>query len=110
MPAATTLDQSLDAAIWRRFDEVIWFDKPDRPMIERFLKLKFKNVALDFDPLAQSSKLEGYSYAEIERVCVQAIKSAVIHRRKTVREQDLRRAIADEVRRRSGRARLKASD
>ncbi len=85
-------------------------DPIDRPMIERFLKLKFKNVALDFDPLAQSSKLEGYSYAEIERVCVQAIKSAVIHRRKTVREQDLRRAIADEVRRRSGRARLKASD
>ena len=110
MIAATNLDHSLDPAIWRRFDEVIWFDKPDRQMIERFLKLKFKNLALDFDPLAQAGKLEGYSYAEIERVCVQAIKSAVIHRRKTVREQDLRRAIADEVRRRSGRARLKASD
>ena len=72
--------------------------------------MKFKNVVLDFDPLAQAGKLEGYSYAEIERVCVQTIKSAVIHRRKTVREQDLRRALADEVRRRSGRARLKASD
>lgn len=110
MIAATNLDQSLDPAIWRRFDEVIWFDKPDRPMIERFLKLKFKNVAIDFDPTAQAANLEGYSYAEIERICVQAIKSAVIHRRKTVREQDFTRAVADEVRRRSGRARLKPSD
>jgi len=25
--AATNLDQSLDPAVWRRFDEVIWFRK-----------------------------------------------------------------------------------
>jgi ATP-dependent 26S proteasome regulatory subunit len=79
-------------------------------MIERFLKLKFKNATLDVDPLRHAGALVGYSYAEIERVCVQAVKSAVIHRRKAVREQDLTRAIADEVRRRSGRARLKPSD
>ena len=35
--AATNLDRALDPAVWRRFDEVIWFEKPDRPMIERFL-------------------------------------------------------------------------
>ncbi len=23
-------DQSLDPAVWRRFDEVIWFERPDR--------------------------------------------------------------------------------
>ncbi len=105
--AATNLDQSLDAAIWRRFDEVVWFDKPDQPMIRRYLTMKFKNVTASFDPHAFVKKLEGYSYAEIERVCIQAIKSAVIDRHKQVREQDFAIALMDEARRRSGSARLK---
>jgi SpoVK/Ycf46/Vps4 family AAA+-type ATPase len=82
--AATNLERALDPAVWRRFNEVIWFDKPDRSMIERFLRLKFKNVATTFDPASHSSTLKGYSYAEIERVCVQAIKSMIIGRRKQV--------------------------
>jgi len=97
--AATNLDQALDPAVWRRFDEVIWFEKPDRPMIERFLRLKFKNVPLAFDPAARSGQLEGYSYAEIERICVQAIKAMVIDHRKQVEERDFNRALVDEARR-----------
>ena len=104
--AASNLDQVLDPAIWRRFDEVVWFDRPDRPMIERFLKLKFRNVAAAFDPSTHAGALEGYSYAEIERVCLSAIKAAIIERRKEVRETDFRHAIADERRRRAGTARL----
>jgi SpoVK/Ycf46/Vps4 family AAA+-type ATPase len=99
--AATNLDQALDPAIWRRFDEVIWFDKPDPQTTERFLRLKFKNVEANFDPVDKATSLEGYSYAEIERVCTQAIKAAVIRRRKQVREEDFTEAIADEARRRS---------
>ena len=104
--AATNLDRSLDSAIWRRFDEVIWFEKPTRTMIDRFLRVKFKNVERSFDPTASSAELEGYSYAEIERICNQAIKAAVIERRKQVRLQDFKRALRDEARRRSGAARL----
>jgi SpoVK/Ycf46/Vps4 family AAA+-type ATPase len=100
--AATNLDKSLDAAVWRRFDEVVWFDKPNRQMIDRFLRLKFKNILTTFDPTQQSSALVGYSYAEIERVCVQAIKTMIIDRRKQVQERDFNRALADEARRRSG--------
>jgi len=107
--AATNLEQSLDPAIWRRFDEVIWFERPDREMIGRFLKLKFKNIHISFDAMAHAPSLEGYSYAEIERICVQAIKASVIERHKDVREQDFRQAITDEVRRRSGTARLQQS-
>lgn len=67
--AATNLDQALDPAIWRRFDEVIWFDKPDRTMVERFLKFKFKNVETAFDLLAHAPSLEGYSYAWLQGSC-----------------------------------------
>jgi SpoVK/Ycf46/Vps4 family AAA+-type ATPase len=104
--AATNLDQSLDLAVWRRFDEVVWFEKPDTKMIDRYLRLKFKNVATAFDPTGHSSKLEGYSYAEIERICVQAIKTMVIERRKQVLERDFICAIEDENRRRAGTARF----
>jgi SpoVK/Ycf46/Vps4 family AAA+-type ATPase len=104
--AATNLDEALDPAIWRRFDEVIWLDMPDPLMIERYLRLKFKNVEASFDPCTRSGDLQGYSYAEIERICIQSIKAAVIDRKKQVQEQDFAQAIADEVRRRSGNARL----
>lgn len=97
--AATNLDHSLDPAVWRRFDEVIWFDLPDRRMIARFLKMKFKNVAITFDPEAHLDALDGRSYAELDRICLQAIKSSIIDRRKQVGEQDFAAAIADEQRR-----------
>lgn len=104
--AATNLDQSLDPAIWRRFDEVVWFDKPDQAMARRFLRMRFKNVATTFDPAARVADLDGYSYAELDRISVQAMKAAVIDNRKDIRESDFRLAIADERRRRKGNARL----
>ena len=104
--AATNLDQSLDSAVWRRFDEVIWFDKPGRAMIERFLKMRFKNVSLAFDPIARAGDLDDYAYADIDRICIQAMKAAVIERRKEVRESDFKLALADERRRKRGAARL----
>lgn len=104
--AATNLDQSLDPAIWRRFDEVVWFDRPDKGMIARFLKMRFKNVAVDFDPRAHIAALEGYAYAELERLCLQAIKAAIIDKRKTVLEGDFVEAIADERRRKRRTSRI----
>lgn len=108
--AATNLDQSLDPAIWRRFDEVIWFDRPDQVMIRRFLRMRFKNVLTAFDPASRVADLEGLSYAELERISIQTIKSVVIDNRKEVRESDFRAAIADERRRRRGNARLTQSE
>lgn len=108
--AATNLDKSLDPAIWRRFDEVIWFDRPDQVMIRRFLRMRFKNVLTAFDPVSRVADLEGHSYAELDRISIQAMKSALIDNRKDVRESDFRAAIADERRRRRGNSRLTQSE
>jgi AAA+ superfamily predicted ATPase len=104
--AATNLDRALDPAVWRRFDEVIWFDMPDRRRTEEFLAVKFRNVPKAFDVTARATSLAGYSFAEIERVCLQSIKSAIIEGRKQVTKADFDQALADEVRRRTGTARL----
>jgi len=105
--AATNLDQSLDPAIWRRFDEVVWFEMPDRGMGERFLRHKFKNITMSFDPATRIAAMEGYSYAELDRICTQAIKAMIIERHAQVQVRDFECAIEDEARRRAGNVRLK---
>lgn len=104
--AATNLDQALDTAIWRRFDEVVWFERPTRQLAARFLRMKFRNVLLTFDVAARARDFDGFSYAEIERVCVQAIKASIIDRRKEVLEKDFNASLIDEQRRRAGRTRM----
>jgi SpoVK/Ycf46/Vps4 family AAA+-type ATPase len=105
--AATNLEKSLDAAIWRRFDEVIWFEKPDRLLISQFLSAKFKNVETTFDPSTFASRVAGRSYAEIERISIHAIKASIIEGRREVRQSDLAAALTEENRRRSGAAKIK---
>jgi SpoVK/Ycf46/Vps4 family AAA+-type ATPase len=99
--AATNLDKSLDQAIWRRFDEVLWFDKPTPALVERFLRSKLKNVRYSFDIREYVPSLKDYSYAEIERICVMAIKWSIIRGAKEISEGDFKTALADEKRRRA---------
>ena len=103
--AATNLEQTLDPAVWRRFDEVIWFDMPDRAMIADFLEMKFRNSPVSFELVQFAPKLEGYSYAEIERVCLQAMRTAVVERHKQVLKADFEVALVNEGRRKARRTR-----
>jgi len=101
--AATNLDASLDAAVWRRFDEVIWFDKPDRKAIAEFVAMKFKNVERTFRTEPHLKALQGNSYADIQRVCAQAMRTAIVNRREVVSNSDFAAAIGNEVRRHHGK-------
>lgn len=97
--AATNLDSALDVAVKRRFDEVLWSDKPDRSMLARFVAVKFKNVATAFKADGYLKHLRGRSYADIERICVQAMRNAIVDRRDVVAATDFTSAIEDDVRR-----------
>jgi SpoVK/Ycf46/Vps4 family AAA+-type ATPase len=108
MIAATNLESVLDEAVYRRFDEVVWFDLPTKAQITQYVKRKFRNVQASFDPTTLVDTMADYSLAEIERACVQAIKAPIIARREKVDETDLRAAIKDMNRRRKGMARLKS--
>lgn len=107
--AATNLEGSLDQAVWRRFDEVIWFEKPSIYLIARFLRLKFRNVEVEFDVTSQAPNLLGFAYADLERICIQAIKTAILDRRKAVRSRDFAIAMADQRRRQDQMKRLTAA-
>ena len=98
--AATNLDQHLDPAIWRRFDEVIWFELPDTGMITKYLVHAFRNSKITFDPAAFAAEFQGYSYADLEKLCVQTLKTSILEGNKTVNEAHFRAALRQAKRRR----------
>lgn len=106
--AATNLDGHLDPAVWRRFDEIVWFDAPDAAMIMKYLVHAFRNVRTSFDPAGYASQLQGFSYADLERVCVQAIKLSVLGGGKPVSDKDFRDAMRDARRRLTRKQMLEA--
>jgi SpoVK/Ycf46/Vps4 family AAA+-type ATPase len=97
--AATNLEIALDAAIWRRFDDVVTFEPPGRAEILALLTLVFKNFPVNFELQASAAKLTGLSYAEIERIGLEAIKTAVLKKRKAVSETDFAASLKSATRR-----------
>jgi SpoVK/Ycf46/Vps4 family AAA+-type ATPase len=107
--AATNVEESLDDAIWRRFDDVIVFDLPEERQLRRLIELKTRNFPIKFDLSERIKRVIGYSYADIERVCVAAIKRSILKGAKSVLESEFDLAIAEGRRRRNIRAHLKQS-
>ena len=97
--AATNLSQYLDEALWRRFDDIISFEAPGEREIAQLLNRRFANFPANFDLTASIGKLAGLSYAEIERVCVDGIKKAVLRKHKSVSETEFAAALRQEARR-----------
>ena len=104
--AATNLDTHLDPAIWRRFDEIIWFELPDRTMIGRYLVHVFRNAETDFEPSDYADQLDGYSFADLERIVHQSLKLSVINGSSRVTAADMRQALRDGERRRMRKSQL----
>ncbi len=104
--AATNLDQSLDSAVWRRFDEIVWFDAPDERMTCKYLVKAFKNISVEFQPEKLVQKVTGYSYSELDKICKQAVKLSILRNAKTVSLRDFNSAVNDAKRREKRTQRL----
>lgn len=78
--AATNHPHLLDIGIWRRFDETVYFDLPDEERRSRlfsyYLKVIKKDRDIDTNELAKLCK--GFSGADIEQVCIEAIKLSLL--------------------------------
>ena len=99
--AATNLEQTLDRAIWRRFDEVVIFDRPTVPQIRKLLRIKTRNFAADFELSKYAEKCRGMSYAQVERACLSAIRASILAHRPKISESFFRSALDHEIRRSS---------
>ncbi|MEM9400476.1 MAG: AAA family ATPase [Verrucomicrobiota bacterium] len=95
--AATNHYDSLDQAIYRRFDEAIEIPMPTAQEIARLLEasLSALNVSRKADLKQFAASLDGYSSSEVERVAQNAAKRSVMSNRKQVDLDDLQSAAQD---------------
>jgi AAA+ superfamily predicted ATPase len=106
--AASNHQYLLDPGLWRRFDEIVQFPLPEFGEREKFLSLLLGGIKSD-SPMAQiARKAARLSYAEIEHVVTESLKTMVLEGRDSLRVRDItedlrawRSSIAD-ARRRNG--------
>ncbi len=94
--AATNHPQSLDYALFRRFDDVIEYSLPNQTQIVELLKAKlsgFKIAKPSWGSLAQLAY--GLNHAELTRAVQEAIKDAVIHDREMLTSADLKKMLEE---------------
>lgn len=89
--AATNYPESLDKALFRRFDDIIQFPIPDNEKIYQLYKKELAGFKLskkfNLKKIAQES--EGLSYAEIHRICEDIIKDFLVYGADEVSEERL---------------------
>lgn len=78
--AATNHPELLDKALYRRFDDIIRFEKPEPRQIKQLVEHRlsaFDTLALVWDEITHAA--EGLSSADVTRACEDAAKEAVLH-------------------------------
>ena len=94
--AATNLDDLLDHAIFRRFDDVFCLPLPERSQLRDLLKLTLSSIQTDphvyWEGLAD--ELVGMSAATVVQVAQDAAKRVVLAGREAVQHDDIERAVA----------------
>ncbi len=78
--AATNHPELLDKALYRRFDDIIPFEKPDKENIKKIIINRLSQFKLNgIRWPSVIGKATGLSSAEITRACEDAAKEAVLH-------------------------------
>jgi SpoVK/Ycf46/Vps4 family AAA+-type ATPase len=81
--AATNHEGLLDDALWRRFDEVLFFGRPNQEQLVRLAELRLRGVRKRGVELERLSReMDGFSFADAERVCSEAVKAMLLSGRR----------------------------
>ena len=97
--AATNHGSILDSALFRRFDDVLHYELPDKTQIVKLLTVRLADAVTEGVQWQGLVDLAvGLSYAEITRASNEALKDALIHERPNVRETDIRAMLEERKR------------
>jgi len=94
--AATNHPAILDYALFRRFDDVIQFQLPDKFLATKLIKNKiasFQSSRITWKSLLACA--EGMSFADISKACEDAVKDAIINDRTKITQKDLVKVIKE---------------
>ena len=93
---ATNHPDQLDAAAWRRFDEIVNFPKPDRDMRADILRVVTQEMQIaDFDPESVADRTEGLTGSDLRMVLREAVLGALTEDRMTITQDDVMTAVED---------------
>jgi len=93
---ATNHPDDLDAAAWRRFDEIVNFPKPDAGMRADILEIVTREMDIvDFSPEAVADLTEGLTGSDLRLVLREAVLEALTEERRTLTQQDLVDAVTE---------------
>lgn len=93
---ATNHPDQLDAAAWRRFDEILNFPKPDESMRAEIIEVVTRQVEIaDLDAPALAKLTEGLTGSDLRLVLREAVLEALLHDRTTLTQDDLEAAIEE---------------
>ncbi|BDU18097.1 AAA family ATPase [Lysobacter auxotrophicus] len=94
--AATNHGDSLDSALFRRFDDVIRYRAPDDDEIAHLLKNSLALLTPPvLDPRRMVSAARGLSHSDIVRACQDAMKDAVLEHRDYATEESVLQHLAE---------------
>jgi len=79
----------LDPAIWRRFDDVVLFPPPSPGVRKRFIQQHLNGVKFSGSLDSLVKKTAGLSFAQIESILIEAIKSMILEDRKQLTTQQV---------------------
>lgn len=92
--AATNFEQSLDYAIWRRFDETIVFELPTHEESLKVFELLLKRINGPMHIFEQYlSRMDSFSHSDIEKVCQLILKRCILEGRKIFTKNDVEYAV-----------------
>ncbi len=93
---ATNHPDQLDAAAWRRFDEIVNFPKPDVGMRADIFRIIARRMDIEeFDPEELAAETDGLTGSDIRLVLREAVLGALTEDRRTITQEDLLAAIED---------------
>lgn len=95
--ATTNLDNILDKALFRRFDDIVEIPKPSKEEIKRLLILTLSAIetSKDIDWISLVDKMIGFSAALVVKIANDAAKFAVIANEKTLRQFHFERSLSE---------------
>ena len=77
--AATNHEGLLDEALWRRFDDVLVFPRPTAAQLTEVVEMKLRGVRkTGLDPRKLAGEMQGFTFADAERVCIDATKAMIL--------------------------------
>jgi SpoVK/Ycf46/Vps4 family AAA+-type ATPase len=95
--AATNHEGLLDEALWRRFDEVLYLARPTQSQLVSLINLRLRGVRkTGIDLAAFAQEMDGFTFADGERVCFEASKAMVLKGQEDLTAEILRAELAEQ--------------